>query len=937
MFQATPSQVTKFPSHNKKAMVKDKSILKTVNGSFVSSSLSNDTLVVIDSRVKDLEFLIAEIKPRTQLLVLHPQLDGVSQITEALATHPNISSLHLISHGSSGCLYLGNSQLNLETIAKHSSQLKLWSEVLQQKDVLIYGCEVAQGPMGHLFLQQLHQLTGANLAASEAKVGYTSGNSNWDLEAYFGEVRTDIIFSNYLQANYRGHFAEVSFDITTDLAIETNEDQVTLNFTLDEAPPPEGTVVVLSANESASINRFDLGGFSGDGLELVGIAPNPLFFDVSPNMDFGAFAVNIREQNASITVTLLETPTDEDLNGDGTIEDFANIAEDITWTISEIAPGDVPAGLGTPGTINPTADSDNIIIADNPSQLPSPTVGMTVSENLLIEDEGSETTITFTLDQPAPTGGLLVSISNKASFFPLADFDVAPPPPQASAVNATIGQGFQNNDGLTIRINEGVTTASLTLPIFNDGDEPDPNDPTKRNDDIGIEPQTWTLDPQVAIDEGLEVGDYQVDPNAGTFDLTILDTRGQLNPPDAIEDNFSIDEGVFLNGNVLSANPTIPDSDSDGDSLTVTAINDNDANVGTQITLASGALLTLNSDGTFEYDQNGAFDDLEQGQTDTDSFTYTITDGQEVSPSDSAPSPPPGFGIADPRVFNEDSTTVNITINGTAPQLPVAEDDSANTDEKNQVEIDVLANDTDTSGTGISVTSLDNTGLLGQISTDGTTVTYDPNGQFDSLPLGGQDSEIFSYTITDGNGEIDSAVVTVTIDGVNDPPVAVDDDEQTQQEVGVSVDVLANDSDIDQGDVLSIDSFTTPGNGSVQEVEGELLYTPNADFFGTDTFTYTVTDSNGGFATATVTVEVEPPPFVPEFGSIDGETIEVEGSRKLVFAGGGNDLVDSSVSEGENRIYLQSGEDIAILGQGDRILGGVGDCLLYTSPSPRDQ
>ncbi|EHJ09688.1 Ig-like domain-containing protein, partial [Crocosphaera watsonii] len=73
----------------------------------------------------------------------------------------------------------------------------------------------------------------------------------------------------------------------------------------------------------------------------------------------------------------------------------------------------------------------------------------------------------------------------------------------------------------------------------------------------------------------------------------------------------------------------------------------------------------------------------------------------------------------------------------------------------------------------------------------------------------------------------------------------------------MSVDVLANDSDIDQGDVLSIDSFTTPGNGSVQEVEGELLYTPNADFFGTDTFTYTVTDSNGGFATATVTVEVE--------------------------------------------------------------------------------
>lgn len=70
--------------------------------------------------------------------------------------------------------------------------------------------------------------------------------------------------------------------------------------------------------------------------------------------------------------------------------------------------------------------------------------------------------------------------------------------------------------------------------------------------------------------------------------------------------------------------------------------------------------------------------------------------------------------------------------------------------------------------------------------------------------------------------------------------------------------------------------------------------------------------------------------FEPDLGTIDDDVIEVEGSKELVFAGAGNDLVDASIaSEGGNRIYLGRGDDIAILGQGDRYSGGSGDDEFY--------
>ena len=140
----------------------------------------------------------------------------------------------------------------------------------------------------------------------------------------------------------------------------------------------------------------------------------------------------------------------------------------------------------------------------------------------------------------------------------------------------------------------------------------------------------------------------------------------ELTPPD-----YSVAENGTLSINAASG-VLQNDSDVEGDALTVTEVNGVGANVGNQITLSSGALLTLNADGSFDYDPNGQFESLALGQSGTDSFTYTISDGSAT-----------------------DTATVSVTVNGEndTPTLSgISGDSLAYTEGDGAVLIDQLAN-----------------------------------------------------------------------------------------------------------------------------------------------------------------------------------------------------------------------------------------------------
>ncbi|MEP0262670.1 BspA family leucine-rich repeat surface protein [Dokdonia sp.] len=244
------------------------------------------------------------------------------------------------------------------------------------------------------------------------------------------------------------------------------------------------------------------------------------------------------------------------------------------------------------------------------------------------------------------------------------------------------------------------------------------------------------------------------------------------------------------------------------------------------------------------------------------------------------------------------STIQNITVTVININETSAIDDTATTDEENTITINLVVNDIDDDGDDLTIQSIDDTGLLGQITieADNKNVTYNPNGNFEYLGVGQTATETFTYTVTDGNGEEGTATVTITITGVNDPVQAVDDQETTDANAIVTIQALVNDIDLDDDD-LTIQSVDTIGNiGGVVTVSPEgdtIAFDPNGDFdqlpLGESvaiTFNYTVTDGiTTDIATVTITiigVSTESP-FISTWTVGSGESITIPTNANYIY------------------------------------------------------
>jgi gliding motility-associated-like protein len=219
--------------------------------------------------------------------------------------------------------------------------------------------------------------------------------------------------------------------------------------------------------------------------------------------------------------------------------------------------------------------------------------------------------------------------------------------------------------------------------------------------------------------------------------------------------------------------------------------------------------------------------------TGTDSFTYTVKD------IDGAPAAP---------------ASVTITVSP-LNDPPVAVDDVAITDENTPVEINITLNDYDVDDpivkSSVVFTTNPAHGNLNFNSSTGV-VSYSPASEFS-----GNDS--FTYTIQDPGGLVSSpAVVTISIiAAVNQPPNAVDDGPIVNTTLSpIIIDVLANDYDEDNDhDDLSLTSVTNPSSGTVQIVDGKVVYQPSGLISSTVTFTYIIQDPDGLSDEAVVTIE----------------------------------------------------------------------------------
>ncbi len=239
--------------------------------------------------------------------------------------------------------------------------------------------------------------------------------------------------------------------------------------------------------------------------------------------------------------------------------------------------------------------------------------------------------------------------------------------------------------------------------------------------------------------------------------------------------------------------------------------------------------------------------------------------------------------------FCDGSFMDKIGIEGLFNQPPVANADTMTAFEDGGIVItpttDLLANDTDPNPTDIlTVESVGVSAIGAAVSLIGNEVHYDIGNRFQELKAGAVVYDSFEYTINDGNGATATSVVNVTIVGTNDGPVAnVDTGAAVEDGNAVTLtaaDLMANDTDVDVGDTMSIQSVsaTSAAGASVSLVNGDVVY-DHAGLFQslgegvttTDTFEYTIVDSAGATITTTVTMTItgtnDAPVVAADFGA----------------------------------------------------------------------
>ncbi|HUM69325.1 MAG TPA: Ig-like domain-containing protein, partial [Chloroflexota bacterium] len=296
-----------------------------------------------------------------------------------------------------------------------------------------------------------------------------------------------------------------------------------------------------------------------------------------------------------------------------------------------------------------------------------------------------------------------------------------------------------------------------------------------------------------------------------TGGLYFASTSGN-NAPQASNDSYEVLAGETLT--VPAPGVLANDSDPDGDELTAV-----------MLTSPTQGTLAFNLDGSFIYTPT-------VGYVGTDSFTYRASDGDKLS----------NAAVVGINVINDNNAPTAVPdayeLNEDEPLIVVAPG--------------LLENDHDPDGDPLSA-ELVTAPLSGTLSlqVDGSFI-YTPTANFHGL-------DSFTYRNSDGLAYSLETAVTLTVNAVNDDPVATDDGYEMVQDAVMEVStpgVLANDEDAD-GDELTAVLETAPTHGDLTlQADGSFTYTPHAGFVGNDSFTYQAEDGQGSSSLAIVSITV---------------------------------------------------------------------------------
>ncbi|MBA7535684.1 hypothetical protein ES705_27942 [subsurface metagenome] len=290
---------------------------------------------------------------------------------------------------------------------------------------------------------------------------------------------------------------------------------------------------------------------------------------------------------------------------------------------------------------------------------------------------------------------------------------------------------------------------------------------------------------------------YTPNKNFSALTTVAVTVAPENDPPVANNIDISVMEDMPVPVTLVGIDP-------DGDSLAYSIV-----------TKPSNGILS-GTEPNMSYTPNTNFNGL-------DSFTFRVGDG----------------------TLNSIPGTVSLLVNP-ADDPPIANGNNVTVTEDLVSHIMLTGSDPDGDPLTYSVLRTPNHGKL---SGTAPNLIYTPDPNFSWL-------DSFTFRVNDGKADSVPATVMISVTPVNDPPTAKDDKMVTQEDTPATIDVLANDTEVDN-ELITISEITDGKSGLVtKNNDGTLTYTPNKNFSGTATFTYTITDRAGEKDTATVRVEV---------------------------------------------------------------------------------
>ena len=719
------------------------------------SGKQQNEIAVVDTGIENYQSILDSIGDDIEVVLIDNKKDGIEQIAAVLAGRHDVDSVHIISHGRAGVLNLGTATLNADTIAgQYSDELAVIADVLSDRgDILIYGCNFGQGDLGVEAVNALAKATGADVAASNDLTGWQQRNGDWDLEVQNGEINAialntladgSLESANVLLANSApildndgddssgqvGGDYEVTFT-ENGAAVSVVDTDVDI-FDSDSDLITEASVVLTNGQIGDTLNVSTLPA----GLAAISV-PNP----PGPLVAAGSITVNIIGNGTSAdyeaalqAITFQSNAEDSNVTDrivDIQVSEFANVSNVTSTIIHVIEVNDRPV-------LDLDGDNSRGLSAGNYQSSYSendPPVAIADSDTILQDLDH----VNMQSAQIALTNGQIGDVLNVGTL-----------PSGISLVGAT-PVALTSAGTIIVQLTGDASLADYQIALQAIGFSSVSEDPDFTQRIINV-----------------TVNDGQDNTNAATSLISVLKVN---DAPVAVDDTDVSDEDTAIS--IVAADGLVDLNDNDVDAadvLVVSAVNGSISSVGSQITLSSGALLTVHANGSYDYDPNGMYEGLAVGDTATDSFNYTLSDGNGGT----------------------DTANVTLTITG-VNDAPVAGADSNSTDEDSTINVSAAGglidqNDSDMDTGDVLVVSAVNgstgfvdsqitlsSGALLTVHADGS-YDYDPNGMFERLAVGVTATDGFDYTLSDGNGGTDTANVTLTIIGVNDSPVVIDPD-----------------------------------------------------------------------------------------------------------------------------------------------------------------